>query len=208
MKSLKGGSRSFRQQIDNNPQQHFGHNREIAHRIINNVTMEQKPSNNWTPNDREIDPQLLFDEISKYDLDEYFYPDFNLFYSVELNDERIRMLFFNLLKNTLKNFEWKYDYSTNQWYHNIYAHKPRRSNRIRRRIQQPRTRPSLSLRSIPILRPGSIPRRSNRIRQRRIPQPRTIPSLRQGSIPSLRPGSIPRRSNRIRRRRISNQHRR
>jgi hypothetical protein len=179
MKSLKGGSRSFRQQIDNNPQQHFGHNREIAHRIINNVTMEQKPSNNWTPNDREIDPQLLFDEISKYDLDEYFYPDFNLFYSVELNDERIRMLFFNLLKNTLKNFEWKYDYSTNQWYHNIYAHKPRRSNRIRRRrIPQPS------------LRPGSIP------------------SLRPGSIPSLRPGSIPRRSNRIRRRRISNQHRR
>ena len=181
---------SFRQQIYNNPQQHFSDNREIAHRIINNVTMEQKPSNNWKPKDREIDPQLLFDEISKYDLDEYFYPELNIHSSEELNDKKIRMVFFNLLKNTLKNFEWKYDYRTNQWYHNKYAHKPS---------------------SIPSLRPGSIPRRSIRIR-RRIPQPRPSPrpSLSRRSIPSLRPGSIPRirRSNRIIRRRISNLNRR
>ena len=89
----------------------------------------------------------------------------------------------------LKNFQWKYDYITNQWYHNTYSHRqPRRSNRIRqRRIPQSRTIPSLR------------PRRPSSLSITRRPRSSLRSSLRSRTIPSLRPDSIPRRSNRIRR---------
>jgi hypothetical protein len=165
--------------------------------------MEEKPSNEWNPSHNDIEPHVLFTELKKYNLSFYLQPEYEEINNItKLNEGGERMAYFNLLKHMLKTFQWKYDYITNQWYHNTYSYRqPRRSNRIRRRIPQSRTIP------------GSIPRRpslSPRTRPSLSLSPRTRPSLSPSSRtrPSLSPSSISRRrsSNRIRRRRISNQY--
>ena len=174
MKSLKGGM-NF--QPNYNPHYDTGRPNLTSNTIGELLyNMEEKPSNEWNPSHNDIEPHVLFTELQKYNLSFYFHHEYDEINNrTQLNPRPVRMAYFNLLKHMLKTFQWKYDYSTNQWYHNTYAHlQPRRSSRRRRRIPHSRTIP------------GAISRRrsSNRIRRH------SRPSLSSHSIPSLSQSSL------------------
>ena len=97
MKSLKGGSRNFQPNYTNphetNPHYDTGRvnftSNTIGHLLYN---MEEKPSNEWNPSHNDIEPDVLFTELQKYNLSFYFHHEYDEINNrTQLNPRPVRM---------------------------------------------------------------------------------------------------------------------